>query len=694
MIKKLVLLFLILVLSAGCAQATDYYVSPDGTGDGLTVETPGDPSTLDGALYPGDVMYFLNGTYENKGVIFLTHSGNATHPITLTAYEGNPLLNHSTISSGTYAININSNNYITISNLSFNGYNSHIVGPGSHITIQNCRSSNNGGGSAIFVSNINGTDNIIENCYFSNSGWNSIQVQGGASAAYPAERIIVRNNTITNNHVHAAIDLFKHVNNVTIENNTIIGCNIPGSNIYSHDDTSSQGYLSIKNNTIRDSNYEGMYLKCKNNNSIIDNNTFINISNKAIDLEILSNVTISNNKYYTVNYPFRIITCDNILLENEYIDPSCHPSGDFGWIYFLGGSSPLSIYNHTGYLDLSLNSVLNPVTYGYRNGRVFTVSAYGTPTINSTLYTASGSILDVKTSAGVSGGLNTLVLYNYSAKPAAETATITPRAPVGTEILNFTAESTNGNLVTFDAWNLIPSAQYTIKEDGSVKSTQLANETGHISWNNDVWSEHIYTVILSPPVAAFSASPLSGAATTYVTFTDESTLGPTSWLWNFGDGTTSTLQNPVHTYSTNGTFTVNLTVSNAAGSDSEVKTDYITITDVVYAPVANFSANVTSGALPLDVLFTDSSTNTPTSWLWNFGDGTTSTDQNPTHTYSTDGSYTVTLTASNAAGSNTYIKSSYIQAGTTTSFSLSYVMWWLRVHTPWWGLAYPLVGEA
>jgi len=593
MIRKLVLLFLVLMLSAGCAQATDYYVSPTGTGDGLTVETAGDPSTLDGALYPGDVMYFLNGTYENKGVIFLTHSGNATHPITLTAYEGSPLLNHSTISSGTYAININSNNYITISNLSFNGYYSHIVGPGSYITIQNCRSSNNGGGSAIFVSNINGTDNIIENCYFSNSGWNSIQVQGGA--VYPAERIIVRNNTIENNNVHAAIDLFKHVNNVTIENNTIIGCNIPGSNIYSHDGTSVQGYLTIKNNIIRDSNYEGMYLKCKNNNSIIDNNTFINISNKAIDLEILSNVTISNNKYYTVNYPFRIITCDNILLENEYIDPSCHPSGDFGWIYFLGGSSPLSIYGHTGYLDLSLNSALNPVTYGYRNGRVFTVSAYGTPTINSTVYTSSGSALDVKTSAGVSGGLNTLALYNYSAKPAVQNATITPSAPVGSELLNFTAESTNGNAVTFTAWSLTPGYQYRIKEDGVEKSTQLANETGQISWVNSEWSSHVYTVEetgLRLPVAAFTANETDGTAPIDIQFTDNSTQSPTSWAWDFdGDSEIdSTEQNPVWTYDTDGNYTVSLTVTNALGSDTETKTGYIKLTNPYVAPAITLIA--------------------------------------------------------------------------------------------------------
>lgn len=74
------------------------------------------------------------------------------------------------------------------------------------------------------------------------------------------------------------------------------------------------------------------------------------------------------------------------------------------------------------------------------------------------------------------------------------------------------------------------------------------------------------------------------------------------------------------------------------------------------APGASFSSNVTSGTAPLNVLFTDTSTGSPTAWNWNFGDGTSSTQKNPAHVYSTAGTYTVTLTASNSAGSNTATK--------------------------------------
>ncbi|MDD1655926.1 MAG: PKD domain-containing protein, partial [Methanomicrobiales archaeon] len=166
------------------------------------------------------------------------------------------------------------------------------------------------------------------------------------------------------------------------------------------------------------------------------------------------------------------------------------------------------------------------------------------------------------------------------------------------------------------------------------------------------------------PVAAFTATPTSGSAPLIVQFTDQSTNSPTSWSWNFGDGQTSTAQNPIHSYATPGTYTVTLTVTNAGGSDSETKTDSITVT--IPLPVADFSGTPVSGPVPLLVTFTDLSTNSPTSWSWNFGDGQTSTAQNPTHTYIAQGTYIVTLTAANAGGSDSEIKIGYVTVGNPT----------------------------
>jgi PKD repeat protein len=163
-----------------------------------------------------------------------------------------------------------------------------------------------------------------------------------------------------------------------------------------------------------------------------------------------------------------------------------------------------------------------------------------------------------------------------------------------------------------------------------------------------------------PPVAQFSATPLSGTAPLIVNFTDLSSNYPTSWAWSFGDGATSTAQNPTHTYLEPGTYDVSLTVSNEAASNTHTKPGYIS----AYGMQADFIAAPVRGSAPLTVTFTDLSVGIgvpgPTSWAWYFGDATTSTEQNPTHTYLVNGAYTVTLTASNGAASDTKVKPNFV----------------------------------
>ena len=166
------------------------------------------------------------------------------------------------------------------------------------------------------------------------------------------------------------------------------------------------------------------------------------------------------------------------------------------------------------------------------------------------------------------------------------------------------------------------------------------------------------------PIANFSASPSSGTAPLTVTFADTSTGSIDSRAWIFSDGTTDTAQTVMKTFNTPGDYTVTLTVSNSAGSNT--KSTNLSVTAPLL-PTANFSASPTSGTAPLTVRFSDTSSGTVTAWSWDFGDGTSSTEQNPSHIFKSAGTYTIKLTATNSTGSNTKTQSGYITVSSSIS---------------------------
>ncbi len=152
------------------------------------------------------------------------------------------------------------------------------------------------------------------------------------------------------------------------------------------------------------------------------------------------------------------------------------------------------------------------------------------------------------------------------------------------------------------------------------------------------------------PTADFSYA--TDGLTAY--FTDQSSDPDGSvvaWAWNFGDGSTSTAQNPTHAYAAGGTYTVTLTVTDNAGATGSTAKNVSVSSDPPpnQSPTADFS-HATDG---LTAYFTDQSTDSDGSvvaWAWNFGDGSTSTAQNPSHTYASGGTYTVSLTVTDDDG--------------------------------------------
>ena len=193
-----------------------------------------------------------------------------------------------------------------------------------------------------------------------------------------------------------------------------------------------------------------------------------------------------------------------------------------------------------------------------------------------------------------------------------------------------------------------PTNTYSLAGNYSVSLT-VTNAGGSNSTTKD---GYIFSYISA--VANFTGTPTSGPASLNTFFTDLSTGSPSSWYWQFGDISlvnTSTSQNPGHTYESVGIYSVNLTVANSYSSSSLLRPAYINVTTT--PPVAHILANRTSGVAPLTVLFRDLSTNTPTSWLWHFDDGTADvTTKDATHTFANPGSYNVSHTATNAGGSS------------------------------------------
>ncbi len=268
-------------------------------------------------------------------------------------------------------------------------------------------------------------------------------------------------------------------------------------------------------------------------------------------------------------------------------------------------------------------------------------------------------------------------------------AEFTAEPTIGPEQLTvqFTSQST-GNITGWlwdfgdETTSIDPNPSHVYQEAYSY--TVSLTVTGPDGSDTETKKNFIQLFIPLAPDADFTREPISINAPMTVQFTDQSTCpatiiirtngglyitsmesapygGITTWSWDFGDGQTSTEQNPTHTYQGPGSYTVRLEVVGPGGSDTETKKDYIHLT-MPSVPVANFTATPRSGDGPLVVQFTDNSAGHISSRLWDFGDGTTSTEQNPAHTYmyKNIADYTVSLSVTGMGGSGTETKTDYI----------------------------------
>ena len=399
------------------------------------------------------------------------------------------------------------------------------------------------------------------------------------------------------------------------------------------------------------------------------------------DWQFITNYTYSGNGSQDLD----------IILSSDYRAYSSDNEGSFYYLKVIDPSG-VNVY-HT---DNGGNSIGNGVANNYQNENLVgfsnavsgTYQIYGAYIQNSSMGDVPynlmvltdpkrlGQSTDLDSAAKVAGttfvslmNKNQVgVVWFNDSYPLAPIASFTANRTAGNAPFTVQFTDTSINSPSTWSWNFgdgstdnsnNPNPVHTYTSAGTYNVKLTVSNTGG---TNSVTYYSYITVHHKIPTPSFTANQTANYAPMTVAFTDTTGDGSvTGWLWNFGDGGSSTSQNPIHTYASTGTYTVSLTETNDGGTNTTTKANYITVNPHSALPVVNFVAMPTSTTANVSISFTDLTTgNNLQSWLWNFGDGQTSTQRNPIHAYKNAATYTVTLTVTNDGGSNSMTRTNYI----------------------------------
>ncbi|MCO6477300.1 MAG: PKD domain-containing protein, partial [Phaeodactylibacter sp.] len=316
------------------------------------------------------------------------------------------------------------------------------------------------------------------------------------------------------------------------------------------------------------------------------------------------------------------------------------------------GCAPLAV----NFSDLSTGQV-EFVSWQFPGGSPAT-SSNTFPTVT---YNTPGAY-DVILTVSNSGGDNTVVMNDY--------IVVEPPPVAGFSVMvdgmtvYFDNTSSNAQDFQWDfgdgSFSNLPSPSHTYSADGLYEVVLAAgNGCGAATFEQ-------FIVVETPMQAAFSAGAQQGCAGARISFSDQTIGLPVSWNWTFEGGTpaTSTSPNPTVTYETPGVYAVTLSTANALGTVSHaVQQQYI---EIFPEPVAGYTAQYFSGGLTVEFNNTSSGAD---SWFWDFGDGYNSAARNPTHTYTTEGAYPVSLTAYGPCGEDVAIQAVEVFSPPTAAFS-------------------------
>jgi PKD repeat protein len=312
------------------------------------------------------------------------------------------------------------------------------------------------------------------------------------------------------------------------------------------------------------------------------------------------------------------------------------------------GQVPL-IVNFTG----TASGGASPYTYSWNFGDGQSSTAQNPSHTYSTAsnYTATLTVTD---SASATASAN--VSINVSAGPAlSANAGASPTSGQAPLTVNFTGTASGGRSPYTYYWTFGDGQSSNAQNPSHIYSA-AGNFTSNLTVTDSasaIASSSVNLSVSSTPslIASANASPTSGQAPLTANFSGSASGGtsPYTYYWTFGDGQSSNVQSPSHTYSTAGNFTATLSVTDSASRTANAT---VNITVTAKAPLsAAITASPTSGQIPLTVNFTGNASGgtPPYSYSWNFGDGLSSTAQNPSHTYSIAGTYTATFTVTDSA---------------------------------------------
>ena len=360
---------------------------------------------------------------------------------------------------------------------------------------------------------------------------------------------------------------------------------------------------------------------------------------------------------------------------------------------------------HTVFFTDTSSGFVNPVTYlwDFGDGETSPVQhpshEYTTVGIYSVNLTVTdqvgGSDFEYKSNYITVNEITPIL--TVTASPTTVTAgtptgvTFTVKNATSNQVVSGALVTLSGGLATGSSITVADgTAIISVTASGAGTIMATASKTGYISGTTDV------TANAATPVASFTPSVTSGTAPLDVEFTDTSANTPTTWSWSFrnvtGNNTRvvfSTLPDPVHTFGI-GNYSIVLDASNSAGHGISTQDTFINVSALILPPVASFTPSATSGTAPLDVEFTDTSANTPTTWSWSFrnvtGNNTRvvfSTLPDPVHTFGI-GNYSIVLDASNSAGHGISTQVTFINVTSVPSANPTTMVgvfmdggWWL-----------------